>query len=468
MASVRESIADRLGFYPLKEQALERRVARGKWYYGDGATLLLLLIVLVVTGAAMTLTYAPTPDSAYQSVVHITERQRLGRLVRGLHYWAAGFMVLMLVMHLLRQILVGGYKFPREGTWVIGVFLFFLVITMSFTGYVLRWDERSIHALRVSLHMFHNVPLIGDWLVTVIQGGSRIGTSTLTRIYAVHVIFFPLLLSLLAGWHVYLVLLHGVTSIGERQQPVHTAEQQRKLYEKQAQSEERGEKFHPETTARSGAMAFTVFVIVLLFAIFAGPRKLMGEGNLTDESFPVEEWWFWWYSGLIALLPGWLAPSFVVLFPIVLFLALIALPFVDRGPYRGIRKRPIAIAVVILTTFAILYLSDLRRRSPWTAWPDPNPPPVPANIALSEQAELGRHLYAQWGCTTCHAIAGHGWHVGPDLAGMPERRTRAWMRRYILAPPDDVAMPAYEGRIPEDELERLLDFLMAAQAFPRR
>jgi quinol-cytochrome oxidoreductase complex cytochrome b subunit len=84
-------------------------------------------------------------------------------------------MVFMLFFHLFRQILLGGYKPPREATWLIGVVMFFAVIAMSFTGYVLRWDERGIYALRVALHMFHNVPLIGDYLVIFVQGGSEPG-----------------------------------------------------------------------------------------------------------------------------------------------------------------------------------------------------------------------------------------------------------------------------------------------------
>ncbi len=466
MVVPREWFADRFGLHPVKETALERRVARGKWYYGDGAALTLLLGVLILTGAMMTLTYAPTADAAYESVVHITERQVAGWFIRGLHYWSAGFMVVMLVIHILRQILVAGYKFPREGTWLIGVLMFFLVMTMSFTGYVLRWDERSIHALRVALHMFHNVPLIGEYLVVLVQGGSDPGTTMVTRIYAVHVIFIPVLLILLASWHVYLVVIHGVTSIEERRKPVHTTQQQRELYEKQAESKTRGERFHPETTARSGALAFVVFILVVVIAFFAGPRRLMPAANLTERSIPAEEWWFWWYSGLIALLPPWLAPSFVVAFPIVLFLILVALPFVDRSPYRGVRKRPIAVTVVILISGSLLYLSDLRRRSPWTAWPDPEPLPLPARIALSPAAEAGRQLFAQWGCNTCHAVAGRGRQMGPDLARLAHRPDREYMRSFILNPPGDVPMPSYRGRLEDHDLALILDYLMAAQTFP--
>jgi ubiquinol-cytochrome c reductase cytochrome b subunit len=463
----RDWAADRFGWNPIQKHVLDRRVAKGSWYFGDGATLLLLFGVQVVTGAFMMLTYAPTPDGAYQSVRYITEQQMFGWFVRGLHYWSAGMMVFMLFFHLFRQILVGGYKPPREATWLIGVVMFFAVIAMSFTGYVLRWDERGIYALRVALHMFHNVPLIGDGLVVFVQGGEETGAQSLTRIYAVHVIFIPLLLLFLAGWHLYLVMLHGITSPSERRRPVHSAEEQRELYEEDKVSEERGETFFPTTAAKSGAMALVVFLTVLTLTLVLGPRDLDPEANLVERAFPVEEWWFWWYSALIAITPSAFAPALVVLFPIVLFLVLVSLPFIDRGPNRGIRRRPIAALVVVICVVTMFYLSGLRLESPWTGWPDPEPPPVPPGIELTREAEEGRQLFATYGCNTCHPVAGQGWQFGPDLARIPEVRTRAEMREYILAPPEGVAMPAYAGRISEEELGHLLDFVHAAQTFPR-
>jgi hypothetical protein len=83
-------VSDRFGWGPIREQLLDRRVAKGAWYFGDGATLLLLLGILVVTGVTMALTYSPTPENAYASVEHITFGQNAGWLVRALHYWSAG------------------------------------------------------------------------------------------------------------------------------------------------------------------------------------------------------------------------------------------------------------------------------------------------------------------------------------------------------------------------------------------
>ncbi|WP_164102418.1 menaquinol-cytochrome c reductase cytochrome b/c subunit [Candidatus Laterigemmans baculatus] len=456
-------VRDRFQLREIWQHVLDRRVAKGSWYFGDGATLFLLFIVLVVTGAAMTLSYSSASDEAYDSVRQITYGQPLGWFVRGLHYWSAGLMVVMLFFHLFRQILLGGYKSPREGSWLFGVFLFFGVMIMSLLGYILRWDERGIYALRVALNIFYRVPWIGEELVLLVQGGPEIGSETLSRIYAVHVIIGPLLLTSLIAYHLYLVVRHSITSPTERERPVETASEQRAVYERDALSKERGEIFYPDTVAKSGLMGaiFLALGIGLTFALGGG--RLYPEANLAEPSYPMEEWWWSWFSALAALLPPWLASYFYVGFPLLLFVVLILLPFIDRGPHRGMRNRPIAVVLVSACVIALLGLSSLRIRSAWTAWPQPTPPPVPEGMVLPPEAEQGRQLFARYGCNSCHAIDGHGPGVGPDLADLRETLSYAEMRSYILQPPPGVAMPPYEDRLSEEELDRLVDFVMVVQ-----
>ncbi|MEX0717843.1 MAG: cytochrome b N-terminal domain-containing protein [Planctomycetaceae bacterium] len=469
MNGVRAWLADRFAWKPFRDGFLYRRVPRAPWYTGDGATLLSLLGVQVVTGGLMALTYSPTPDTAYDSVTHITEEQILGWFVRGLHYWAAGLMVIVLFYHLFRQVLLGGYKAPREGTWLIGVLLFYCVLFMAFVGYLLRWDERAVYGIRVMLHMISRVPWIGESLVLVAQGGPELGPRTLTQMYALHVFLVPLAIFVLAGIHLYLVVQRGTITKSERRQPVRTAEEQERLYQAEAHSPHDGETFFPWTALKSGAFSSVVLTIAVGLTIALGPPALQREANLVEDAFPAEEWWFWWYSGLIALLPPQVAPWFVVLFPIAVFAGLIALPFLDRGPARGVKHRPIWTGVVVLTVIAMLALTDYRRRSPFTGWPDPNPPEVPEGEELTPLAAEGRVLFATYGCTSCHAIAGQGRFVGTDFSTLREEpRTRDEMRSYILKPPEGIAMPAYEDRLTDEELERLVDFCHVAQSFARR
>ncbi len=464
---LKKIVAERFGYVPFKEKVLKRRVPETPWYQGDGATLTTLLAIQVVTGVTMTLYYTNAADYSYDSVLHITDQVTMGWLVRGIHYWSAGIMVVMLVLHFFRHLLLGGYKAPREGTWIIGVFQFFLVLAMSFTGYVLRWDERAVYAARVVLNMFYNVPLIGEELVLLVQGGPELGSATLTRFFSVHVWVFPLFLLGLVGIHLYLVIVHGVTSMAERKKPVETVEEHKKVYKEAALSEEEGEWFHPTTVFLTGAMAFAVFCAVFALAVTVGPREMYPEGNLIERSMPREEWWFWWYSSLIALLPAAVAPVFYVAFPLGLLIGMLLLPFLDRGPNRGFRKRPFWTAFVVLCLIGILWLTYLRTKSPWTGWPETTPPPVPLGVTISEDAETGRSLFVRYGCNSCHAVSSHGRQVGPDLAGIERRMSKEELRQFVLNPAEGVAMPSYQGRISEKDLDLVAEFVLVAQTFPR-
>jgi ubiquinol-cytochrome c reductase cytochrome b subunit len=454
---VRNWVSDRFGLGPIGKHFLYRRVPKTSWYYGDGSTLLLLLFVMIATGGLMALTYTPSIDHAYKSVAYITQEQPLGWFIRALHYWSAGLMVVMVLFHVFRHLLLGGYKFPREGTWLI----------MGFTGYLLRWDERAVYATTVVLHMFGRIPWIGDELVMFVQGGRELGALTLTRLYAVHVILVPLLLLGLAGYHLYLVVLHGVTSLAERRRPIRSVEEHRELYHRTAESETEGEVFHPETTAQSAAMAGTVFLLAIALALFSGPQALYPEANLVDPSMPEEEWWYWWYSALIALTPSAIAPALMLLFPLAVLFFLTALPFADRSPNRGLRGRPFMVTGTVAAILVLLYLSGLRFESPWTGWPRGEPPPVPSGVTLSPEAERGRQLFSQYGCNSCHAIAGQGPKVGPDLTAMQRRLSATKMRNFIERPPPGAAMPAYGQRLSPEQYDRLVSFLMAVQTFPR-
>jgi mono/diheme cytochrome c family protein len=146
---------------------------------------------------------------------------------------------------------------------------------------------------------------------------------------------------------------------------------------------------------------------------------------------------------------------------------LIALPLLDRGPHRGFRQRPFAVVSIVLLVAAMLVLTDLRRRSSWTAWPDPNPPWVPAAVRLSPDAERGRQLFATHGCTSCHSVAGRGRQVGPDLAQIQPPMSAVELEQYISSPPEGVPMPAYGDVLSDEELQQIAVFVLVAQTFER-
>jgi len=457
---------DRFGIDTFYQSLLNRRVPKAPWYSGDGSTLMALLGIQVITGCVLALTYSPSTDSAYQSVVYITDQMFLGWFIRGLHYWSAGAMMIMVVFHLLRQIVLGGYKSPREGTWLIGVPLFFGVLFLAYTGYLLRWDERSIYGIRVMLQILGRVPLVGDSLVLFAQGGPSIGPATLSRLYAFHVLVIPLLMFALVGFHLYLIVLKGTMTKGERSTPIDSVSQQREIYKSEADSEEKGETFFPFTMIKTGSMAAIVICLTLSATVLLGPSKLYSEANFTEPSMPAEEWWYWWLSGLIALLPPSIAPSAVVLLPIAVLVFLLALPFLDRSQHRGARNRPLWILFVVAIVAAILLLTDYRRRSNFTAWPDAKLPELPAGMTLPPEAEQGRITFARYGCNSCHAVGKADASFAVDFALLRGQLSREKIREYILNPPAGIAMPSYEGRMTEEQLNAVVAFCHVVQTFP--
>lgn len=461
-------VIDRFGLRPVWDHLFDRKVPKDPWYHGDGMALLVLLTVLVITGVILSMSYSPAVGEAYRSVEYITHQQPLGWFVRGLHYWSGGLMVVMLFLHLCRQLILGGYKSPREATWLIGVILLAVTLTTSLFGYILRWDQRGYYGLRALLATLQNVPRVGEPLVFLTQGGPEISSLTLSRIFALHAVLVPMLLLVLVGYHVYLVILHGTTTMAERKEPIETVEEQRELYQEQAQHPVKGEVFFPTAVIKISPWSIVVLSLAIALTLYFGPRELMAPASESVTSPVSEEWWFAWYSALIASLPPSAAPTLQWLFVVAAFLCLILLPFVDRSPLRGWRNRPLATTLVIVMILAILGLSWRRYQSPWTARQATHPPSVPHGVILAADAEQGRILFRQYGCTNCHSVGGSGLAtVATDLARMDRTYSQAELRRYILQPPEGVAMPSYSKRIPGDDLERVVAFVLVAQTFRR-
>ena len=188
---MRDWLNARTGYREAAHVMLDEPLPPGTgWFFTLGSVLLALLSVQLLTGAFLTLYYAPTPDHAYDSVRFITSLPA-GRIVRGLHHYGASFIVVAMVLHMLRVIAFGSYKPPREVTWLSGLALLALVLAFSLTGYLLPWDQRAYWATVVTINISQLTPLGGEIVAGVLRGGETIGAMTLTRWYAAHVIFLP-------------------------------------------------------------------------------------------------------------------------------------------------------------------------------------------------------------------------------------------------------------------------------------
>jgi menaquinol-cytochrome c reductase cytochrome b subunit len=182
------------------------------WFHTLGSATLTAFLVQALTGAILAMYYKPDPDRAYESILHITNDVTLGWLVRGMHRWGASVFIILMFFHMARVFLFGAYKYPRELNWIVGAMLVPLGMLEGFTGYLLPWDQTSYWATVVGININGTAPFAGPFLAQFLQGGSDIGTETLSRFYSIHMLLLPGAIFGLIGLHLYLIVRLGVSS----------------------------------------------------------------------------------------------------------------------------------------------------------------------------------------------------------------------------------------------------------------
>src|SRR6195256_2897418 len=193
---------------------LFRKVPKGtNWFSPLGSATMFAFLSQAVTGVFLAMFYRPDASGgAYESIRHVTNDVFLGQFVRGMHKWGSSVMVILVFLHMGRVFFFGAYKYPRELNWVIGVVLLILTLLMSFTGYLLPFDQRAYWATIVGVNINGAGPLIGPYLSDFLRGGGDFGATTLSRFYAIHMLLVPGLIVALIGAHLYLVTKLGTTA----------------------------------------------------------------------------------------------------------------------------------------------------------------------------------------------------------------------------------------------------------------
>ncbi len=192
-------------FLHLHPARIKRFAVSVQYTWCLGGLSFFLFLFLAVTGVVLMFYYVPSVDMAYQSMLDLESSVAFGQLFRNLHRWAAHAMVIAVLLHMTRVFLTGSYKPPRQFNWVIGTSLFGLTLFMSFTGYLLPWDQLSYWAITVGTNMATYAPFVGDQLKFLLLGGYEIGQNTLIRWYALHVLGVPTIafvLMLLHFWRI--------------------------------------------------------------------------------------------------------------------------------------------------------------------------------------------------------------------------------------------------------------------------
>jgi menaquinol-cytochrome c reductase cytochrome b subunit len=191
-----------------------RKVPKGtNWFYTLGSATMFAFLSQAVTGVFLAMYYRPDiSGGAYESVRYINNDVFLGQFVHAMHKWGSSVMVVLVFLHMARTFFFGAYKYPRELNWVIGVILLILTMVMSFTGYLLPFDQRAYWATVVGVNINGTGPLLGPYLSDFLRAGPEFGATTLSRFYAIHMLLIPGALAALIGFHLYLVAKLGTTA----------------------------------------------------------------------------------------------------------------------------------------------------------------------------------------------------------------------------------------------------------------
>lgn len=397
----------RLKLKSIERTLLDEPIPGGaSWIYVFGSATLFLFMLQAITGMFLAVYYAPTPDHAYDSVRFFETEVTFGAFVRGLHHWGASGMVVAIGLHMLQTFLYGAYKPPREVMWMVGVVLFLIVMAFAFTGYLLPWDQTAYWATQIGINMVGTVPLVGDFLMKVMRGGETLGALTLSRFFAVHVLFLPAVLVTFIALHLF--ILRRVGPAGPW-------------------TDERAslgsETFYPRQVYMDAVVMLGVFAVIATLALMV-PFPLTDKADPSDTSFvPVPEWYFLFYYELLKYVHGPLEPLATWILPMVFVLILLLWPFIDRHPERHPIRRPAALASGVIFLAVVFSLLGISIKNLYAV-----PRVDPAVVH-------GKALFAQLGCAGCHRTHGEGGAVGPDLSYVGDTRPeREWHLKHFRDP----------------------------------
>lgn len=424
-----------------------------------GSATLAVFILQVLTGTALAVVYVPSTDAVYDTLVYITEDAPLGSWLRGMHFYGASAMVILVTLHTVRVFVSGNYKYPREMNWLTGAVLIILTFMMAFTGQLLRWDNHSIWSTMIAIRHVEHAPVIGEWLSAFILAGDEIGAPTLSRAFAFHVFFFPAIIILFISLHMFLLIRNGSSEPADKEIPA-DPETYRAEYEELVERE--GLPFWPFAAWRDAVFSLAVFAVVVVLAVTVGPRlaNLPGDPTLPIPE-PRPDWYFLWYYALYAVMPTSIERFAIVLVPLLTTVFLFTLPFVAGRGERHPLKRPWIIGITLAGFSLFFAFQEVGRQAPWA--PDLTTQPLEVEeIGASEGPVFeGAVLFHQNACLYCHAIEGQGGGPGPDLSTAGTDLTLGEMSMVILngAP----GMPAYEDLLTRQEVELILAFLSSRE-----
>ncbi|MDE1038394.1 MAG: cytochrome b N-terminal domain-containing protein [Phycisphaerales bacterium] len=432
---------------------------RARWFYVFGSATLTCFLMQILTGILLALVYVPSAGEAYQSLEHLNYVQPLGWYIRALHGFFGNAMVFMLLCHLVQVVIFAAYKYPRELTWVFGCILFLCVLAMAFTGQVLRWDQDAYWGIGIGASMVGRIPLLGPYAVHMMLGGPIIGGETLTRFFALHVFVLPLTIAGTIFIHVMLVLKNGISDPPKAGTLVNP-KTEREDYEKRIAGDE-GTTFFPTPIARDAIFSGGLVIVVGILAAIFGPTGPNGIPDPTIiDTAPAPDIWFMSIFSSLALLPPSIETFLILTAPVVLVVALFAVPFFSNSGERHISKRPVAALLLVFIFMVYSVLTWIGYQAPWSpkmqAWSSDETPFV--YVQGRTPIELAGAVTFQFKqCRNCHELGGIGGRRGPELDSIATRKTTNELIRQAIQGGGN--MPTYGHNLSPEELAAIVAFL---------
>lgn len=308
-----------------------------------------LFFVETITGLFLMIWYAPTPERAYSDMIRLLSNVPFGQFMRDMHRLGAELMVAIVTLHMVRTYLTGSYKAPRQFTWFTGVILLVITLFLSFSGYLLPWDQLAFWAVTIGTSMAEAVPpaIVGETVNLLARGAPDIGANGLLRFYLLHVLFLPLLLFLFFFVHYYKVVHFGISLPSSEeevgQDTANKVPADRRVY------------YLPDVMIDEASflLGFTALMVLATTFFFSAPLESIANPQSTPLH-TVAPWYFYWLQGLLKIADKTIAG---VIIPGVLLVLLAAIPYLDRNPSRRARDRRVAIISGIVAGTVMIILS---------------------------------------------------------------------------------------------------------------
>lgn len=444
---------------PIREVA-EHPVPRNtaSWWYVFGSAALTVFLLQLATGILLALIYVPSAGEAWSSLQALNHDITLGWFVRALHGWGSNFMVAIVLIHMVQVFLFGAHKFPRELTWVVGVFLLLITLGMAFSGQVLRFDQDAYWGLGIGASISSRMPIVGPAVVKLMLGGPIIAGATLSRFFALHVFVIPGLLIGSVCLHLLMVVKLG---INEWPMPGRVVKRATYVSEYHELTKKDGAPFFPYAVWKDLFFAACVLLAIMACALYFGPFGPTGQPDPTIiQTAPRPDFFFLWLYALLSLLPPSLETPALLIGPVLVIIGLLLLPFLSGEGEKSWRRRPIAVLTVMLIAVTLGTFTHLAGFAPWSphmnAWSsDPMPREfLRGTTALERQGAL---IFQVKQCRNCHSLADMGGQRGPALDGVAVRLTQDQLIRQVIQGGGN--MPAYGKNLSPAETTALVAFL---------